>query len=219
MELNARISGGPGGKADLFPKVLGLDRFDHLIAETRRQIPILVSIDGVEEAVGHAHRVVGILAGDRQIGFAIPIGIIGVERHFGVALLGELDDAQDIVGRHAVAFGFTDRDFEFWIFGGVVTSVALGFAVDAGLHHSLQALLANPGPGDESRNLLLLAYFPCDVFLDIRVIDIDDDHLCRAPCCAARLDGAGRPVADLEEAHQARRLAAAGQLFVGTAQA
>ncbi len=50
------------------------------------------------------------------------------------------------------------------------------------------------------------------------MVDVDDDHLGRAPRGAARLDGARRAVADLEEAHEARRLAAARQFLVGAAQ-
>ncbi len=50
------------------------------------------------------------------------------------------------------------------------------------------------------------------------MIDVDDDHLGGAARGAARFDGAGGTVADLEEAHQARRLAAARQLLVLAAQ-
>ena len=50
--------------------------------------------------------------------------------------------------------------------------------------------------------------------LDVRVIDVDDHHLRRAPGGAAGLDGTGRPVADLQEAHQAGGLAAARQGLV-----
>ena len=50
------------------------------------------------------------------------------------------------------------------------------------------------------------------------MIDVDDHHLGGAARGAARLDGARGAVADLQEAHQARRLAAARQLLVGAAQ-
>ena len=46
------------------------------------------------------------------------------------------------------------------------------------------------------------------------MIEVEDDHLGGAARGAARLDGAGGAVADLEEAHQAGRLAAAGELFL-----
>ncbi len=71
--------------------------------------------------------------------------------------------------------------------------------------------MRNLRAGDQRRHLLLLAHLPVDVVLDIRVIDVDHHHLGRAARGAARLDGAGGAVADLEEAHQARRLAAARQ--------
>ena len=46
------------------------------------------------------------------------------------------------------------------------------------------------------------------------MIDVDHHHLRGAARRAARLDRAGRPVADLQEAHQARRFAAAAQRLV-----
>ena len=45
------------------------------------------------------------------------------------------------------------------------------------------------------------------------MVDVDDHHLGGAARGAARLDRAGGTVADLQEAHQARRAAAAGKLF------
>ena len=74
------------------------------------------------------------------------------------------------------------------------------------------------GAGDEGCDLLLLADLPVDIFLDVGMVDVDHDHLGGAARRAARLDGAGRAVADLEERHQARRLAAARQLLTLAAQ-
>ncbi len=51
------------------------------------------------------------------------------------------------------------------------------------------------------------------------MVGVDHDHLGRAARGAAGLDGASRAVADLEEAHQAARAAAAGQPFAFAAQA
>ena len=61
--------------------------------------------------------------------------------------------------------------------------------------------------------------FQFDVGLDIGVIDVDHDHLGRAARGAAGLDRAGRAVADLEEGHQARRLAATRQALALAAKA
>ena len=74
------------------------------------------------------------------------------------------------------------------------------------------------GPAHQGCDLLLLDHLPGDEVLDVGVIDIDDDHLGRAPGGAAGLDGAGGAVADLEEAHQAGRLAAAGERLALAAQ-
>ena len=72
--------------------------------------------------------------------------------------------------------------------------------------------------GHQRGNLLLFLDLPVDIFFDIRMVDIDHDHLGRTACCAARLDGTGGPVTDLQETHQARGLAAARQLFARAAQ-
>ena len=67
-------------------------------------------------------------------------------------------------------------------------------------------------------DLLLLHHLPGDEVLDVGMVDVDDDHLGGAPGGAARLDGAGGAVADLEEAHQARRLASARERLALAAQ-
>ena len=72
--------------------------------------------------------------------------------------------------------------------------------------------------GHQGRDLLLLDDLPVDELLDIGVIEIENDHLGRPACRPARLDRAGGPVADLEEAHQAARLAAAGERFAAPAE-
>jgi hypothetical protein len=79
-------------------------------------------------------------------------------------------------------------------------------------------LLDDLGAGDEGGDLLLLLHLPIDIGLDIGVIDIDDHHLGGAARGAARLDGAGGTIADLEEAHQAGGAAAAGQPLAFAAQ-
>ena len=215
VELDAGISGRPGGVSDLLPQVARLDRLHDLVAQARRQIPGLVFVDRVEEVIRHAHRVVRVLTRDGEIGFAIPVGVVGVERDVGVTLLGKLDDAQNVVLRNLVALGFADRLLELGILCRIVAALVFGrvrcgsrrirkgLAIDASFQHGLQMLLANLGAGDEGRNLLLLAHLPADVFLDVWMIDVDDDHLGRAPRGAARFDGAGRTVADLQERHQA----------------
>ncbi|GBD16880.1 hypothetical protein HRbin26_01790 [bacterium HR26] len=65
--------------------------------------------------------------------------------------------------------------------------------------------------GDQCGNLLLLLGLPADELLDVRVVDIDHDHLGRPARGAAALDGASGAVEDLEEAHQAGRGASAGE--------
>ena len=80
-------------------------------------------------------------------------------------------------------------------------------------------LLVDPRAGDERGDFLLFGHLPVDEGLDVGMVGIDDDHLGRTACRAARFDRARCPVADLEEAHQARRLAATGESFALAAEA
>ena len=76
-------------------------------------------------------------------------------------------------------------------------------AIDAGLHNGGKVLLDDLGASDKGSNLLLFLHFPFDIVFNIRMIDINHDHLGRAARGSARLDGTGSPVTNLEEAHQA----------------
>ena len=93
---------GPGGVADLLPEVAGLQRLRHLLAGAADQVPVAVGFDRAQEIVLQRDRVVGVLAGDGEIGFRIPVGVVDREIDLLVALAGELDDALDhVVGDHA----------------------------------------------------------------------------------------------------------------------
>src|SRR6185437_7061442 len=182
------------------------------------EVPLGVGLDRFQELVGDAHRVVRVLAGDGEISVRIPIRVVGREVDVLVALLGELDDALDEVVRHHRLARELDLALQSRVLVRREAVVARALAVDASLQHGLQVPLADLRASDERRHLLLLEHLPVDVFLDVGVIDVDDDHLGGAARRAARLDRAGGAVADLEEAHQARRLAAAGQTLAFAAQ-
>ena len=66
---------------------------------------------------------------------------------------------------------------------------------------------------DQRADLEFLANLPVHERLDVRVVGIQAHHLGGPAGGAARLDGARGAVADLEEAHQSRALAAAGERF------
>ena len=218
VEVQAGIGRGPGGVADLLPEVAGLQRLDDLAGGAAGQVPVVVVLDGAQEIVGQRDRIVRVLAGDGEIGVGIPVGIIGVEGDVLVALLGELDDALDVVVRHQRLAGELHLALERRVLLGVEAAIAFALAVHAGLEHGLHVLLDGLGTGDESGDLLLLLHLPVDIGLDIRMVGVDHDHLGGAAGGAARLDGAGGAVADLEEGHQAGGLAAAGELLAFTAQ-
>ena len=86
------IGAGPGGVADLLPQVARLHGLGDLAGPgAPEQVPVAVGFDRLEELVGDPHRVIGVLAGDREVGVRIPVGVVDREVDVGVALLGELD--------------------------------------------------------------------------------------------------------------------------------
>ena len=219
--LQPRIGAGPGGEADLLPQLARLHGLGDLAGlGAPGQVPFAVGLDGFEELVGDAHRVVGVLPGDGEIGLAVPVGVVDreIEVDVGVALARELDDALDQVVRHVAAPRELDLALERGVLLGLEAVVAGALAVHAGLDDGLEVLLVDLGAGDQRRDLLLLLHLPVDELLDVGVVGVDDHHLGRAARGAAGLDGARGAVADLEEGHQAGRLAAAGQALAFAAQ-
>ena len=95
--LHARVGTLPGGFGDLLPQVAGLDGLMNLTIGAADQVPIAIGQDLFKEIVGQTDRVVGVLARNGQISVGIPVGIIGTDIDLGIALLGEFDDAVDIV--------------------------------------------------------------------------------------------------------------------------
>ena len=135
--LDARVRAAPGRLGDLVHQVAGVERVDRLAADARDRLPLVAVLDGVEELLRHAHRVVRVLVLDR-------VEALAVDRH-----------------------------------------------VEAGL-------------GERCRLVLLLGLAPDEV-ADVRVVDVEHDHLGRAPRLAAGLDRAGPRVGAAHERHRARR--------------
>ena len=216
--LHAGVGGVPGRFGDAVPQRLRAHRPGDLAGGALGELPLAVGLDRLQEAVGDAHRVVGVLARHGEIGFRLPIGVEGGEFDVAIALAGELDDPLDVVlGQFGLA-GRDDLAAQLDVLLGVEGAVVLDAALEAGAHHGVEMAVGEPRAGDERGDLLLLEHLPGDEVLDVGMVDVDRHHLGRAPRRAARLDGARRAVADLEERHQARRLAAARQPLAFAAQ-
>ena len=217
--LDARIGRGPGRVADLLPQLLGRQRARDLVHRAVFQLPVALLLDRVEEGVGDAHGIVGILAGDRQIGLRVPVLVVDREVDLAVTLTGELDDALNVVLRDHGLAGGDDLGFQRRILLGIEAALVVGpeCVVPARGDDQVEVLVGERRAGDQRGHLLLLDRLPHHVFLDVGMIEVDGDHLGGAAGGAAGLDGAGGAVADLEEAHQARGLAAARQGLVGGA--
>ncbi len=217
--LDARIGTGPGRMAHLIPQVPRLHGLRDLAVGTPRQGPVRILAHRTQEGVGHPHRVVRVLARHGQVGVAVPVGIVGLERDRGEALLGILQHALDIGLGHLRLLRRAHRHLQARI-GLRIHSIRLRPVPGPDRREDVvEPLLVDLRAGHQRGHLLLLEHLPVDEVLDIRVIHVADHHLRRAPRRAARLDGARRPVADLQEAHQPRRLAAARKALIGRAQA
>src|SRR5690606_16561505 len=71
----------------------------------------------------------------------------------------------------------------------------------------------------ERADLVLLARLALDELLDVRVVDVEHDHLRRAPGGTARLDRARRGIGTAHEGNRAGRRASRGQQLLGRADA
>ena len=214
VELHARIGAGPCRVADLLPEVARLDRLGHLAVGAPGQLPVAVRAHRLEEGVGHPDRVVRVLSGNREIRLGIPIRVVGAEVDAGEALRRVVEHALDVGLGHHRLLGGADRGLEGRVLLGI-ERVGLGAVPGPDRAEDLvEPRLVDLRPRDKRRDLLLLDDLPVDEILDVRVIHVADHHLGRPARRAARLDRAGRPIADLEEAHQPRGLAAAGEALV-----
>ncbi len=101
VELDAGIGRGPGGMADLLPQVARLERL-HRSCRVVREVSVqsLVASTAFRNSSVTRTELFEFWPETREIGFAVPVGVVGRELDVRVALLGELDDAQDVVVRH-----------------------------------------------------------------------------------------------------------------------
>ncbi len=93
--LHAGVGAAPGGEGDLLPQVAGLDRLGDFAVGAAGERPVAVFFDGFEEAVGDADGVVGVLAADGEVGFAVEVVVELEAELLGQFLLvaGEVLDA------------------------------------------------------------------------------------------------------------------------------
>ena len=135
--LHAGIGGGPGGMGDLVPDLGGREALgDHAVgASSERPLAVLLQ-----------HAVVGVLAGDGEVGLAVPVRVVLGEVEVGDALGRELQHLLDIGlghhGRARLAQGRAERRIRLGI--GVDPRPAPVVARDlASRHHRLE-----PAPGE-----------------------------------------------------------------------
>ena len=98
----------------------------------------IVGGDGVEKGVRHPHRIVRILPGDGQIGFRIPIGVVGAELDRGLALARPLDHALDATLRDHRAAGGANFALEGRVLRRIAGVGSCGAAIMAGRHDAFQ---------------------------------------------------------------------------------
>ena len=226
VELDPRVGAEPGRLADLIPQVTGAQDLagggraalglglGQLGAVVER--PLGVLLHRVHERVGDADRVVRVLAGDGQVRLALPVGVVLVDLEFLDTLLGEVERALDRGVGDAAGAGAADGLGERRVLTGDKAVIALALLRRG--EHRVEVAVEHPGAGDKRGDLGLLDNLPADVLLDVRMVEVERDHLGRPARRAAGLDGARGAVADLEEAHQTGRAAAARQALVGAAE-
>src|SRR6266508_2076296 len=83
--LHPRVGAGPGGVGDLVPDLSGGNARGDLAVGAALELPVSVLVEYLEEAAGHADRVVRVLPGDGEVGLAVPIGVVLREDDLGHA--------------------------------------------------------------------------------------------------------------------------------------
>ena len=216
--LDAGIGTGPGGMAHLRPEIAGAHRLGHRAVDAVDQLPVGILFHRRQKGVGHPDGVVGVLARDGVVGFGIPVRVIGGELDAGVSLTGVIQHALHVSLWDGDLFRFADRGLQPLVLGRVIGIRLRAVPRPDGGKKLVQLFFMHLGARDDARDLLLLQHLPVDEILDIGVVGIHDHHLRRATGGAAGLDRACCAVPDLEEPHQARRLAAARQLLALSAE-
>ena len=74
--LHARVGACPGGRPNLTHEIAGFVRFVDFTGRAQPGVPIAVVFAGLHKSVGDAHRVVGVLAGNGLVGFAVEVGTV-----------------------------------------------------------------------------------------------------------------------------------------------
>ena len=226
VELDARIGAQPSCLADLIPQVAGSQHLAGLgvallLAGAREfcavvERPLAVGLDGLHERVRDADGVVRVLAGDGQIGLALPVGVVLVDLEFLDALLREIERALDRGVGDTGGAGATNGLGELWVVARDVARIA--FALLRRGEHSVEVTVEHLGAGHECGDLGLFDNLPADVLLDVRMVEIERDHLGSAARRATGLDRTSGAVANLEEAHQTRRAPATGETLLRATQ-
>ncbi len=178
------------------------------------QVPLVVALDRAHEVGRDADGVVRVLAGDGVVRLALPVGVVLVDVQLGDALPREVERALDGDVGHAGLARAADGLREGRVGPRDEPLVALDIALGGGRDDVVEVHGEHPRPGHERGHLGLLDGLPADVALDVGMVEVERHHLRGAARGAARLDGARGAVADLQEAHQAGRAAAARQALV-----
>ena len=87
------VGARPRGVRDRIPELTGVDRFLDLAVGTADQLPVLAVLHLLEECVRYADRVVRVLARYRQVGLAVPLGVVLLSFDGVVSLRRELGAA------------------------------------------------------------------------------------------------------------------------------
>ena len=151
LELHAGVCTAPGGQGDLVPEFAGRHRLLRLrfaallggVLQLRApiQVPRAVFVYRLHERIGDADGVVAVLSTDGVIGFARPVRIVFLDFDCRDALLGELNDAGNVVFGHQGRAGAQHGLAEVGVFHRVVTIVDIRKLDDRfqhGIHMQVQ---------------------------------------------------------------------------------
>ncbi len=184
----------PGGVRDLIPELARRQRLRDLAVGAPDQLPLAVLEHALQELAGDPHRVVRVLAGDREVGVRSPSRSSRSGSRSGCSPGGRTGSPAGARSRAAAPRArCADRLLELGVrpWGSKRASPSRPPAWQA-VKDRVQVPREQLRARDQRRDLLLLDHLPADELLDVRMVDVDHDHLGGAPRGAAGLDGARR---------------------------
>ncbi len=199
VELKTRICAEPSRFRYFIPEFSCLDEAERFLCSTPYEIPVEVVEHSIHKLVGDAHRVVRGLAGNGVVRLRFPCGVVQGHSRSSACLSIEGNHLMYPLRRHACIEGFFDdlaqKEVMVW---QITMLILLPHGFDC-RDHRLGIVVEKATSCSETCDLILFLCFPAHKLFNVRMVRIEDHHLCGAPRGPAGLYCPGRSVRNLQK--------------------